>query len=112
MLPESTSSPHGGRSLQRLRVRRLELIGRYPSANRSFHERGGHMGPRAGPDRLRPKAYRPGASTVGSAPWMCRAPQDCAGPRCLNSAAWSFTKSRMFVGASPVSLHMVSVMRS
>jgi hypothetical protein len=49
MLPESTSSPHGGRSLQRLRVRRLELIGRYPSANRSFHERGGHMGPRAGP---------------------------------------------------------------
>ena len=36
----------------------------------------------------------------------------CAGPRCLNSAAWSFTKSRMFVGASPVSLHMVSVMRS
>src|SRR5580692_10734856 len=31
---------------------------------------------------------------------------------CLNSAAWSFTKSRMFIGASPVSLHMVSVMRS
>ena len=40
------------------------------------------------------------------------APQECAGPRCLNSAAWSFTKSRMLVGASPVSLHMPSVMRS
>jgi hypothetical protein len=35
-----------------------------------------------------------------------------APPRCLNSAAWSFTKSRMFVGASPVSVHMASVMRS
>jgi hypothetical protein len=35
-----------------------------------------------------------------------------AGPRCLKSAAWSLTKSRMFIGASPVSLRMVSVMRS
>jgi hypothetical protein len=37
---------------------------------------------------------------------------ECAGPRCLNSAAWSFTKSRMFVGASPVSVRMASVIRS
>src|SRR5262249_16705673 len=44
--------------------------------------------------------------------YRCRAPQECAGTRCLNSAAWSFTKSCMFVGASPVSLRMVSVMRS
>ena len=42
----------------------------------------------------------------------CRAPQECAGTRFLNSAAWSFTKSCMFVGASPVSLRMVFVMRS
>jgi len=60
----------------------------------------------------RPKADHPGASTVNSAPGICGAAQECAGPRCLNSAAWSFTKSRMFVGASPVSLYMVSVMRS
>src|SRR6476646_7117564 len=43
---------------------------------------------------------------------MCLAPQECAGAPCLNSAAWSFTKSRMLVGASPVSFDRVFVMRS
>ncbi|MET4444649.1 hypothetical protein ABIB75_002924 [Bradyrhizobium sp. GM2.2] len=52
------------------------------------------------------------ASTIGSACGICRAPQECADLRCLNSAAWTFTKSRMFVGAAPVSLYMASVMRS
>ena len=35
-----------------------------------------------------------------------------AGSRRWNSAAWSFTKSRMFVGGSPVSWYMASVTRS
>ena len=38
--------------------------------------------------------------------------QEYAGQRGLNSAAWRFTKSYMFVGAWPVSFCMVSVMRS
>jgi hypothetical protein len=37
--------------------------------------------------------------------------QACA-DRCLNSAPWRFTKSRMFIGLSPVSLHKLSVIWS
>jgi hypothetical protein len=41
-----------------------------------------------------------------------QAPQEGANVRCPNSAACNFTKSRMLVGAWPVSLSKVSVMRS
>jgi len=54
----------------------------------------------------------PWTSTIVFQPLPGMGPQEFAGRCCLNSAACSFTKSRMFAGASPVSLRMVSVMRS